>query len=103
MEHSGRAKYYDSELLKYFPAKMRKLPKTQKVPFADALSGITNEEFDQAINSLSKTDEGKKIAISIERSIRKVQEYRAKNYFTMSEIKEIDTKMVGKKSVFGDS
>ncbi len=103
MEYSGRAENYNPEELKDFPPKMRKLPKTQKFLFASAVCGITSEEFDRAIKSMSKTDEGKQIARSIERCIKKVQDYTAKNYLTLSEIMERDIKKKGKRSEFWGS
>ncbi len=97
LEFSGRIEFYDPEEVKMFPAKMRKLPKVQKIPYASALRGITYEEFDQAINSMCQSDEGKQMALRIERCIVKVREYSSKNYFTLTEIMEMDSKKPGKK------
>ena len=98
LEFSGRAEFYDPEAVNMFPVKMRKLPKVQKVPYATALCGIEYQEFDQAITSMCKSNQGKQTSLSIERCIKKVREYTSKNYFTLTEIMEMDNKKSGKKS-----
>jgi hypothetical protein len=103
IEYSGRAEYYNPEELKDFPAKMRNISKVQKFVYANALRGIMKEEFDQAMNTMCNTDQGKKIALGIERCIWKFKEVADKNYFTMDQIKEMDIKKHGKKSMFWNS
>ena len=59
-------------------------PENEKF-LADALKGISSDQFTQAICTMCSTEEGRKMAVKIEEGVRKIQE-SSKNYVSLSDL-----------------